>query len=214
MWDVTRASAYVHTPSSSERTRLVRRKFIDQLLSLAVCVYVYVLALLPHLLTSILFSSSLPLQFFHRHPYLFPFFNIPYLVFNFFLSNSFLSSFLRFSLLQYFLSLSRTINPLRSLASGGNVGDGYHGASDAARHFEVGMNEATYSLAWLPNQPRCLLAGMGSKFLRLYDIRGGRGGGGSWCTYGTAQQKVTGSTPQWFVAKLGSAAQCSVEVLQ
>ena len=50
--------------------------------------------------------------------------------------------------------------------------EGYSGASDSARYFEVGMNEATYSLAWLPNQPHCLLAGMGSKFLRLYDIRG------------------------------------------
>ncbi len=68
-----------------------------------------------------------------------------------------------------------SINPLRSLASGGSsgsVGDSYSGASDAARHFEVGMNEATYSLSWLPNQPQCLLAGMGAKFLRLYDIRG------------------------------------------
>ena len=71
----------------------------------------------------------------------------------------------------------RITNPLRSSAPGGGGGGGGGGeihsvASDAARHFEVGMNEATYSLAWLPSQPLCLLAGMGSKFLRLYDVRG------------------------------------------
>ena len=36
----------------------------------------------------------------------------------------------------------------------------------------LGHGEATSSIAWLPNQSNCLVAGMGTRFLRTFDIRG------------------------------------------
>ncbi|KAN0004083.1 hypothetical protein ACTFIZ_010242 [Dictyostelium cf. discoideum] len=36
---------------------------------------------------------------------------------------------------------------------------------------EFTQSEATLALAWLPNNPSCLLVGTGSKWLKLYDIR-------------------------------------------
>ena len=42
----------------------------------------------------------------------------------------------------------------------------------SARVFDVGSAEGTSSLAWIPSQPTCLVAGIGSRYLRIYDIRG------------------------------------------
>ena len=35
----------------------------------------------------------------------------------------------------------------------------------------TGHGEGTSSIAWLPGQPNCLIAGMGTRFLRLFDTR-------------------------------------------
>ncbi|XP_064401805.1 GATOR2 complex protein MIOS-A-like [Halichondria panicea] len=42
---------------------------------------------------------------------------------------------------------------------------------DGSKFFEIGAGEATSSLAWLPNQPMCIVAGMGNRFIRMFDIR-------------------------------------------
>ena len=36
----------------------------------------------------------------------------------------------------------------------------------------LGHAEVTSAVAWFPNQSNCLVAGMGSRFLRIFDIRG------------------------------------------
>ena len=43
---------------------------------------------------------------------------------------------------------------------------------DSARPLESGHGEVTSSIAWLPGQSSCLAAGMGNRFLRLFDTRG------------------------------------------
>lgn len=45
------------------------------------------------------------------------------------------------------------------------------GADDAAKTLESGHGEATSSIAWLPTQSSCLVAGMGNRFLRIFDTR-------------------------------------------
>ena len=42
----------------------------------------------------------------------------------------------------------------------------------AAKLFDIGSAEGTASLAWLPGHPTSLVAGMGTRYLRIYDIRG------------------------------------------
>ena len=37
----------------------------------------------------------------------------------------------------------------------------------------LGHGESTSTISWLPNHTNCLVAGMGSRFLRIFDIRGG-----------------------------------------
>lgn len=61
---------------------------------------------------------------------------------------------------------------MRSFAGGGSD---FSSTSDAARCFEVGLGEQTTSLAWLPKQTSCLVAGIGKSYLRIYDIRGQSG---------------------------------------
>ena len=42
----------------------------------------------------------------------------------------------------------------------------------AVPHYpSTGHGEGTSSIAWLPGQPNCLVAGMGTRFLRLFDTR-------------------------------------------
>jgi hypothetical protein len=37
---------------------------------------------------------------------------------------------------------------------------------------ELANSEATTSLAWLPSNPLCLITGTGTKWMRIYDLRG------------------------------------------
>jgi WD40 repeat protein len=46
---------------------------------------------------------------------------------------------------------------------------------DVAKSLESGHGEATSSIAWLPGQSSCLAAGMGNRFLRIFDTREGGG---------------------------------------
>ena len=43
---------------------------------------------------------------------------------------------------------------------------------DNSKYFEIGSGEPTSSLVWLPSQPSCIIAGMGNRFIRMFDIRG------------------------------------------
>jgi len=38
--------------------------------------------------------------------------------------------------------------------------------------YELGNSESTVGLAWLPTSPMCLATGTGSRWLRIYDLRG------------------------------------------
>ena len=61
-----------------------------------------------------------------------------------------------------------------STGSSGGGGQDYSASSDDtnATVFHVGSGEGTSSLAWLPGQPTNLVAGIGTRYLRIYDIRG------------------------------------------
>ena len=68
---------------------------------------------------------------------------------------------------------SRLPHPSSAGSSGGG-GQDYSASSDDAnaRFFDVGSAEGTSSLAWLPGQPTSLVAGIGTRYLRIYDVRG------------------------------------------
>ena len=55
---------------------------------------------------------------------------------------------------------------------GGKLGEVSMVTDDSARPLESGHGEVTSSIAWLPGQSSCLAAGMGNRFLRLFDTRG------------------------------------------
>lgn len=37
---------------------------------------------------------------------------------------------------------------------------------------EIGISETTHSVAWLNNEPKCLVAGLNNKHLKIVDFRG------------------------------------------
>lgn len=39
---------------------------------------------------------------------------------------------------------------------------------------ELSNSEATVALAWMPSSPSCIVTGTGVKWLRIYDLRGGK----------------------------------------
>jgi hypothetical protein len=56
---------------------------------------------------------------------------------------------------------------------GGKLGETATAADDVAKPLESGHGEATSSIVWLPGQSSCLAAGMGNRFLRIFDTRDG-----------------------------------------
>ena len=48
-----------------------------------------------------------------------------------------------------------------------------HGTARTAGPTELALGDGVLSLAWVPDKPDILLAGIGSKWLRLFDVRGG-----------------------------------------
>ena len=69
---------------------------------------------------------------------------------------------------------SRLPHPSSSSSGSSAGGQDYSASSDDtnAKFFDVGSAEGTSSLAWLPGQPTCLVAGIGTRYLRIYDVRG------------------------------------------
>lgn len=55
----------------------------------------------------------------------------------------------------------------------GNIGIGSVIVTEPS--YELGNSEATNAMSWLPSSPNCLASGTGSRWLRIYDLRGNNG---------------------------------------